>query len=484
MAGWFVQVVRPLTFDEMQQSKLLELLRRLDRRQLARVGEAVLSPFFNKNEDIARFYQHLLRFAPTFNQPELAKVIVLNNLKLAKPLDERRLQYLMSDLVALVENVLAIDRLECDEPARLILLAQTLAEVDLPDRARQTLGRIADFFGKNQSWSADRLEQSFAVAKLEFFLSDATRRAFEPTLQTANDQLTEFFLSEKLRLLTAIANHEQMFIVQYRHGWEDALLDHIGDEYKHPLLRLWLFAYRLTCHDLVDDFQALKDLLMTEASLLVKTDVIALTTIALNFCTRRINRDADERFYGEYLDLYKLLIDHNFILKNEQISPSLYQNLVTVGLKTEDLPWTRQFIEKFHSHLPEESAESMYAYNLGHLFYHEKKYKDAQQALARVEFRDPLLSISARSLLIKIYVETDQDDLLFAALEAARVWLLRNQAVTAGLRRQFQKFVEMTGKMARLLPKDHAGATLLLEKLPPPTEVLHRDWLAAQLKQR
>ncbi len=468
----------------MQQSKLLELLRRLDKRQLARVSEAVQSPFFNKNEDIGRFFQYLLRFAPVFNQPELAKATVLTNLKIAKPLDERRLQYLMSDLVALVENVLALDRIENDEPARLILLAQALADAQLPDRARQTLARLADVIRKNPVWSSDRLSQGFAAAKLEFFLRDTTRSAFAPTLQVANDQLTEFFLAEKLRLLTAIANHEQMLNVRYRHDWEDALLDHIGHEHKHPLLRLWWFAYRLTCDDSMDDFQALKNLLMAEVSRLGKTDMSALTTIAFNFCTRRINRDADERFYGEYLDLYKLLIEHDLILENGEISPWMYKNIVTAGLKTGDLPWTRQFIESFRPHLPEDSAESMYAYNLGHLFYHEKKYDEAQQALARVEFRDPLLSVSARSMLVKIYVETGQDELLFAALEAARVWLLRNQAVTAGLRQQFQKFVEMTGKMARLLPKDQTGAKLLLDKLPPPTEVLHRDWLVAQLNKR
>lgn len=468
----------------MQQSKLLELLRRLDKRQLARVSEAVQSPFFNKNEDISRFCLHIIQFAPGFNQPELDKTTVLNKLKLAKPLDERRLQYLMSDLVNLIENVMVHERIERDESARLILLAQAFADADLPDRAQQTLTRLGDFFEKNTHWSADRLEQGFAAAKLLYFLRDTSRRAFAPTLQAANDRLTEFFWAEKLRLLTAIANQEQMLNVQYRHNWEDSLLDRIGDEYKHPFIQLWWFAYRLTRHNLEHDFQALKNLLMTEACNLEKTDMSALTTIALNFCTRRINRDADEHYYKEYLDLYKLLIDNNLILENGQISPWIYKNIASAGLNTGEHAWTHQFIEQFHPLLPDDLAESMYAYNLGHLFYHEKKYGEAQQALAKVEFRDPLLSVSARSLLIKIYVETEQDDLLFAALEAARVWLLRNQAVTAGLRQQFQKFMEITGKMVRLLPKDRAGAKLLLEKLPQPTEVLHRDWLTTQLNQR
>ncbi|MFN0177055.1 MAG: hypothetical protein ACKVU0_20605 [Saprospiraceae bacterium] len=482
MAGWFVQAARPLTFDEMQQSKLLELLRHLDKRQLNRVSEAVESPFFNKNGDIARLFQYLIRFAPTFNQPELGKTMVLNNLELSKPLDERRLQYMMSDLVTLIEDVLALDRIEMDVPTRLLALAKTLAETGLSERAQHALARLEDYWEKNESQSPERLLLEFSAARMVFELTDRTRRVFDPALQKASDQLSVFFLVEKLRFQTAMANHEQMLEIQYRHDLREEEIEIWAAKSIHPLVQLWLLIYRITRYDKLEDFISLKQILTSEAKHMAKADLGNLTQFALNFCTRRINLDANERFYVEYLDLYKLLISNDLILENGQISPWIYKNIVTAGLKTNDLPWTREFIENFRPHLPEDFAESMYAYNLGHLFYHEKKYKDAQQALAKVEFRDPLMSVSARSLLIKIYVETDQDDLLFAALEAARVWLLRNQAVTAGLRQQFQKFVEMTGKMARLLPKDRAGAVLLLEKLPPPTEVLHRDWLAVQLK--
>lgn len=487
MAGWFVQAARPLTFDKMQQSKLLDLLRRLDRRQLTRVGEAVHSPFFNKNEDVSRFFQYLFRFAPSFNQKELDKAAVLRQLNTSRPLDERRLQYLMSDLVTIVEQVLVLDKIERDEAAQMILLAQGLADIGLSDRARHVLARLADFWKKNETRSPEYLAQAFSAAKLSFALADRTHRTFDPdpSLQTASDYLSAFFLVEKLRLMTAMTNLEQMFKLNYQHDWKKEDIESLAAKSDHPLVQPWLLAYRIIQYDRPEDFQSLKEILRSQPDRLAKGgDLGHLTAAALNFCTRRINRDAEEQFYGEYLQLYKLLIDHDLILENAQISPWLYQNLITVGLKTGDLVWTRQFIENFRRYLPDNYADSMYAYNLAHIYYHEQKYKEAQQALAQVEFRDPLLSVSARSLLVKIYLETGQDELLFAALEAARVWLLRNHAVTSGLRRQFQKFVELTGKMARLLPNDHAGPKKLMELLPGPTEVLHRDWLVAQLNKR
>ncbi|MBL7808399.1 MAG: hypothetical protein JNN28_11305 [Saprospiraceae bacterium] len=465
----------------MQQSKLINLLRQLDKRQLARVGEAVLSPYFNKSKDIVRFYQYVSRFAPLFNQPELSKTSVLAHLKLSTPVDEHRLQYLMSDLVMLVENVLLLEHVSRNEPARLISLAQTFAEIGLPDRTRQVLTKLGEFWKNTPIQWPERLAMEFAAAKIWIALADRDHRTFDPTLQSASDHLSAYFLVEKLQLLTAMTNVEQVLKVQYKQDWEIENIESIASKSDHPLVQLWLLAFRLSRYDQPEDYRSFKQILFNQTEKLRKGDLRHLTAAALNFCTRRINRDADEHYYGEYIGLYKILINNELILENGYISPWLYKNIVTAGLKTNELAWTRQFIESFRRNLPADFAESMYAYNLGHLFYHEKKHTDAQQALARVEFRDPLLSISARSLLIKIYVETGQDDLLFAALEAARVWLLRNQAVTPGLRQQFQKFVETTGKMARLLPRDHQAATRLLENLPPSTNILHRDWLAGQL---
>ncbi|MBK9015204.1 MAG: hypothetical protein IPM82_14670 [Saprospiraceae bacterium] len=55
-----------------------------------------------------------------------------------------------------------------------------------------------------------------------------------------------------------------------------------------------------------------------------------------------------------------------------------------------------------------------------------------------VEFTDVLLNLSARSLLIKIYFETGQDEILYWYLEATRIFLLRNKLLDNRLNQQMK----------------------------------------------
>jgi hypothetical protein len=104
--------------------------------------------------------------------------------------------------------------------------------------------------------------------------------------------------------------------------------------------------------------------------------------------------------------------------------------------------------------------------------------------LLQVEFNDVLLNITARSLLIKIYCETDQTELLLSYLEATRIFLLRNQLLEAHFKRQLQKFVEFTAKFAKIPPHDRERFQNLHEQLPPAQEMMHREWLAGQLAKK
>lgn len=48
----------------MHDSKLIQLLKTLEARQLSRLEIYLDSPYFNKNTDILSFFQYLRRFAP------------------------------------------------------------------------------------------------------------------------------------------------------------------------------------------------------------------------------------------------------------------------------------------------------------------------------------------------------------------------------------------------------------------------------------
>ncbi|MBK9013209.1 MAG: hypothetical protein IPM82_03485 [Saprospiraceae bacterium] len=95
----------------MHQSKLLDLLRKLSPKQLSRAGDFVASPYFNKNRDNILFFNYLQKHAPDFDHKNLAKETAIQKIATEKPLDEKSLTYLMSQLTKLLETFLAVETL-------------------------------------------------------------------------------------------------------------------------------------------------------------------------------------------------------------------------------------------------------------------------------------------------------------------------------------------------------------------------------------
>lgn len=468
----------------MRQSKLLVLLRSFPAVRWRRFGEFVQSPYWNKNKDIRAFYQFLSDYHPKFDHPDLDKKNVVSRLALTGSFTEKKLAYLMSQTTGLAETFIAIETLR-DSPS-------------LPEwlhlKALRDAGLTRQFAAGYEQWQkklptdpADGFHL-FEVELLAFqTLTKPGHLEFNPLLQKANNQLDESYLLHKLRLLAAIHNVQRLIDVRYNmligSELEALLLQNPQLLDSRPIPATWFFAWQLNRGDEPEWFEKLLWALDRHAGILGLQEQKELYIYALNFCTRRINLYNEQHYYTRYLDLHEIMLKKGLLLENNRLQPHIYLNLVYAGLRSGRSVWTHHFFHQWRAHLPPESRENLFAYALSLYHYFHKEYDQAQKTLARVEFEDVLLAVSARSLMVKILWETRQTELLFACLEANRLFLHRNKQLDPRLRRQMQQFVDFTRRLARIDPPDPAKLKALAQRLPPATEIMHRDWLAKMIGQ-
>ncbi len=470
----------------MRQSKLFELLRTFSTARWRRFGAFLQSPYFNTSKEVQAFYQYLDKYHPAFEHRFLEKKEALARL----PADsEKSLAYLMSQTLALAETFLISEALQDDPALADVLLLKSLHAAGL---TRQ-FASVLEHGEKKHDSTAVRdgafFQRQFEMAWLAYeTLTDPKQLQFNELLQSAHDRLDEAYLAWKLRLLAATSNIERLLAVEYHSllgpELESALA---GDPTRlgtDPALSAWFFAWQLNRHDHPQHFEQLLALLREHAGSFAPADQKLLYIYALNFCTRRINRHNEHHFYGKYLEIHDILLEKGLLLENNTLLPRNYLNLVYAGLRSGRPDWTWKFLHQWRDYLPAEVADNLHGYCLALWHYFQKNYDTAQKALARVEFQDFLLAIGARSLLVKILFETDQTELLFAALEANRLFLLRGERIEPQLRGQMQQFIDFTRRLAKIDPPDPAKLKALAERLPPATEIMHRDWLAEMVARR
>lgn len=471
----------------MTGSKIIELFRAMTPRQLSRLGDFLRSPYFNKNTDCVLLYDYLQKYAPDFSHPNIARQIVVKKLPTEKPLDDRNLAHLSSRLLALVEKFLVAEDLYADEGKQRLALLQEYQARNLPKHYKSVQSDIEKQLEAAVVRDADYYQKSLVVKRLFYEHGDRNQRGFDERLQAAADALDTYFVAEKLRFVCEMLNYETLLNIRYETNyWEEVLQWSAATKYeKVTTIQVYRRLLLLLAEpDDTANFKVAKSLVVASGQSFHRDELRQLYTHLLNYCALRINRHNDQHFLNEHLEINKLMLSNGLIFDNDLLPPWKYTNLVTVGLKTGQVEWTRQFIHEYQKRLPEEYRDNTFRYNLAQHHYYLKNYDEAQRALLQVEFTDVLLNVSARSLLIKIYCETEQTELLLSYLEATRIFLLRNPLLDAHIKRQMQKFVEFTTKFVKIAPHDKMRYQTLAQLLPPAQEILHRDWLAGQFQKK
>ncbi len=471
----------------MQNSKLVELLRSLPKRKLSRFHDFIQSPYFNKNTDIILFYEFIEKHSPTFSHKNLNKEIVFKKVKTSKPLSERSLAYLMNNLLNLLEQFLSIEELNGDPVKIQMYLLNEYHKIQLPKHYKSTLEKSKKLISENQHKDAKFYSEQFALSQIEYENSNVFRNLYSEKLQKAADDLDIYYLVEKLRYCCEMQNRENVLNVKYELKLGSHLVDWANEHgyAEIPTISVYLNILLLIQEDQnYDHFIKVKKLIKKHRELFNQGESLQLYTSVLNYCTRQINRYNDEQYFLEYLEINKVLLKNNLLFDHGILSPWKYSNLVNVGLKTKQIEWTKSFIEQYKDKLPEEYIENMYSYNLGLFYYYQKKYSKAQSLAFQTESKDILLNILNRSLLIKIYYETDQIELLLFYLEANRIFLLRNKLIDPKLKKQMQRFIDFTKKLAKIESYESEKMAPLKASLPPATEVMHRDWILEQIEHK
>lgn len=471
----------------MQQSKLLELLRTLPPRRLGRFRDFLQSPYFNRSAEVVQFFDYMAPYIPDFTHKALAKDQLLQGFKTEKPLTEKRLAYLMNQLLGLAEEFMAIEAFRADPLEMSFVLSETLAGAGLSRQVKNVMERAVAALELHPYRNASYYAEACRQAALRYDLSDQMQHQFNPALQETSDTLDLFYLTEKLRYCLAMADMESILNLNYDWGlgrqWQD--WEHLEVYNSNPTLDIYLTGIRMarepgdTAH-----FYRQKALLFQHAARFNEKEQKLLFSSLLNYCSRRINQYNDQAFFLEYFDINKALLEQGLLFEDGALSPSRFLNLVNTGLQTGQTEWTAQFIREYRNRLPEAYAEDTYRMAMGRYCFHTGDYKQAQILLNQVSPINPQMAVTARNLLVRIYYETGETELLLSFLEAYRIYLLRQELLNPHIKKQARQFIDFTRRLAKIDKPEARLLPKLLAGLPPATEIYHRDWLAEQIEKK
>lgn len=465
----------------MENSKLLELLSRFSAGELRAFKDYVASPFFNKNEELRRFYLYLKRLAPAFPPKKIQRRKVYSKLFPGREYDDQHLNYLMSFLLKLAEQFIGYQ-----EYVKRPIVTEYHVLTGCIDRG---LDKHFKHIYQKSLKQLDRLPlrnpdfyfQKYLLADIaDKHFQKKNIRKFDVKLQQTSDYLDIYYLCNKLKYTVEMLDHQKVVSADYRVTLMDELEPYLA---KHPhddippIAIYYQLYLTLTKPEADEHFIKLKELINRHFSKFPTQEMKKIYLATLNFCIRKI-RKGQRHYAEEALQLYLQGINNKCLYDNEYLSPWTYKNVVSLGAGLHKYDWTEKFINDYNFRLsPKHRADALH-YNLADLYYRKKDFKKALHHLNRVSFSDIFYNLDSKLMLLKIFYESNEEEALLSLIASFGIFLKRNKLISDDVREAYQNFVTL---LSRLTKSTGSDLNDLQTRITDTSFLVDKKWLQEQL---
>lgn len=435
------------------------------------------TPLFNQRTDVQRLLDWLLE------HPLEPREQTYGHVYPDAPFDTQKLRLVMAYLQQLAERFLALQQWQNTPGAPESDLVRAVRHRGLDGHFPEALKTA------KQTLERQPLRNSEYYGRLGLVLWEEARfgSVREPSAVGYLEQLSNnadlTWLTQKLRYLCLLRAQQIVYksdhTLRFR-AEAEAMLQH-HDLLQVPAVAAWYYCLKMLEEpESVDYFTHFKQPLLAEDQLFDTDEVRDLHLFAVNYCIRRVN-EGQRSFFNDIMDFYKDGLRKGYLLDNGVLSRFTYHNIVAAGLQTREFEWVENFIGQYKNALERTHRESSHSFNRARLEFAQKRYDAVLPLLQNSNYYDPLLSLSAKAMALKIYYETGEFDLLHSHLEAMKNYIRRKP--TLGYHRTYYlNLVQFTHKLVMLDWRNTAAVARLKEKITTEPALTEREWLLEQFR--
>jgi hypothetical protein len=465
----------------MKKSDLYQIIQKLTPEQRRSLQKFTHSPYHNLREDVKNLFAFLVKNA----ESDPAAVTFENAFAAAypgQPFEMQQLRYCMSYLMKVTEQFLIDQAAKADPVQNQLHLTSAYRKLGLEKNTRRALERAVVLHEKNSQSGADFYEKNYLLETETYTYAEGTKRTAPRNLQQVNHSLDLSYLAKKLKQSCLALSHGAVANVEYETGLLELILGHLENAPwldQHPAIALYFFYYRAATLEDNRYFEKLKNGLLQTGYLLPSEELRNVHLLAINYGIQRFNK-GEEAYLHEVFDLYKSALGKDILLENGRLSRFAFKNIAGIAIRLGEFDWTEGFIESYQKNIEPHHRRNYTDYNLAKLHYARKDFGKAMKLLQQVEYEDVFLNLDAKVLLLKIYFENDELEVLDSFINSFQRFLQRKKGL--GYHREnYLNTLQFARRLISLNPFDKQEKEGLKAEIEETKALGEKEWLLEQL---
>ncbi len=435
----------------MNDNKLFTLLKSLSVDQFRWFYKFVKSPYYNHNKHLVKLYEILRPFYPDFDAPKLSQEYLSKKLFPDSKYDVQRIRLLFHRLSNLLENFIVVELLKEDTFLYKKLLAKSLGKGNAYNLFQKKTMQLLEELNTSTYRDEAYFKNSQEI-NLQFYSHPATNRQQHAMnyLEDAMTSLDSFFVLSKLKLACAIKERTRALSEQYEIQYLDMAIE--KTEWSNFLVNIYAKILDMQEEaESIEEIEKVKRLFINNMGKIDFEDQRNILHLLLNFCTRLINKGGS-KYIHELLELYKIGLNYNFILVNNELSETTFNNIVMIGTGCKEFEWTKSFINQYGTHLNKSIREDAITLSFAIWNFRKGEYEAAINLIYNYSFSKPLQIVLSKTLLIRTYVELFLQDISYYNLSIAQIntfekYIRSHKIVSEQIMDGYLNFTRFTRKM-------------------------------------
>ncbi|MCB0522855.1 MAG: hypothetical protein H6577_07085 [Lewinellaceae bacterium] len=468
----------------MEKSHLVHILRTLDKKEIRELKKWVASPAHNLRQDVVDLLEFLLSGNHLYNEKDLEKEKVFGAVYPDRTFSDSELRQVIHFLLKATEEYLLYNELFKDEVSSKTALAKVYRQRQLPRLFQKTIDSVQKLQEQQPRRNHQYYENEYALQFEQYSYLSGLSRTVPLNLQEVSDANDVAYLTNKLRLSCIMLSHQTVFKTEYKMGLLNDVLNRVEAEPAYleiPAIAIYYFSFKAISEKTNKEFfQKLKEQILLHGDLFPTEEIRVIYLLAINYCIGRMN-EGDSDFVNESYQLYKEGFGKNIFLENGILSRFTFGNAIMIALNLKEYQWAENFIKDFSDYLEEKHRDYNVHFYLARLHFEKKDYPKAMQLFVQADYDDILMTLVAKTMLLKMYFELDEYNALESLLGSMRTYLQRKK-VMGYHKANYKNIIHFTKKLLKVTPYDKAQKEKLRLELAGTNPLTERKWLMEQLE--
>lgn len=470
----------------MENSRLVEILRVFNKKEIRNLRKWIVSPIDNQREDVILMFKYLLKDERFNANKGLSKTDIFKQVYPGMHYDDARMRQMVYFSMKTLEEYIIYTELRKDEIKAKMALADFYRSRKLEKPYLKNYRQLLNIHELQPHRNTDYLRKEYLIQIESYKFWVKYSRTKKINLLEVSESLYHSFIADQLRQGCLIHAYRSFYETDYKIGLIDEIIEEIirnPSLLDIPAISVYFYGYKTNLEkENPSHFQNLKDAIEKFGHLFPVDEFGDIYHIATNHCIGQMNRGKDE-FIREAFELFRKGFEKEIFLENNFVSPWTFYNVVVIGLKLKDFEGVRNFINTNQVYLEEKYRESFVNYSFALFYYENSDFTKAMNYLLQYEHDEMIINLRAKIMLLKIYYQQDEVNALESLLGSMRTYLSRKK-VMGYHKDNFKNIIRLTKKLLKVTPYNKAQKaklkTLIEEANPLTTD--DRNWLLTQLE--